>query len=204
MSGTTLLVLVLTGLPAIALAQADTTRRRDTTRTPVAADSARRVSAESRGEVDVSRSGVRFSADLPNYGLSADQAVEVQQALTRAGCDVGAADGIVGERTLRGVECFRGLRQLATTDLEPVLTALNVSFARPAPPPEPPPAPPRKEPTLPPVIRPDTTYRADVRARRDSALRRDSTLRRDSLGRDSTARRDSTAPKDTTRRPMMR
>ncbi|HUQ84556.1 MAG TPA: hypothetical protein VM076_25605 [Gemmatimonadaceae bacterium] len=202
MSSTALALLVIVGLPAIASAQADTIRRRDSTRTP-AADSARRVQAESRGEVDASRVAVRFTADLPNYGLSPEQAVEVQQALTRAGCDVGTADGVVGARTLRGLECFRGLQQLTAPDLEPVLTALKVSFARPAPQAEPP-APPRQEPRLPPVLRPDTTYRADVRARRDSALRRDSTLRRDSLGRDSTGRRDSTARKDTTRRPVPR
>ena len=195
MSRTTLVLLAFTALPAIASAQADTTRRRDTTRTPRPQDTARRVQAEGRGEVDLTRVGARFSADLPNYGLSSEQAIELQQALTRVGCDAGTIDGIVGRRTLRGIECFRGMQNLGAADLESVLTALNVSYAKPAVPVSPPP--PRRDTTvLPPVFRQDSTYRADVRARRDSALRRDS-LRRDSLARDSTARRDTTVRRDT-------
>lgn len=198
MSHTTLVLLAFTVLPGIASAQADTTRRRDTTRAPQPADSARRVQAEARGEIDLTRLGERFFANLPNYGLSSDQAIELQQALTRVGCDVGTIDGVVGQRTLRGIECFRSQQNLSAADLESLLTALDVSFARPAAPVPPPDQPQRDTTVLPPVIRPDTTYRADVRARRDSALRRDSTLRRDSLGRDTTARRD------TTRRPQPR
>ena len=198
MSRITLTLLAVAVLPAIASAQSDTTRRRDTTRAPQPQDTARRVQAESRGETDLTRLGTRFSAVFPNYGFSAEQAAEVQQALTRAGCDAGNAGGVIGQRTIRGFECFRSQQHLTGADLEPVLTALNVSFARPAAPPPTPavaePAPPRRDTTvLPPVLRPDTTYRADVRARRDSALRRDST-RRDSLRRDSTARRDTTKP----------
>lgn len=203
MSRTMLVLLALTVLPAIASAQADTTRRRDTTRAPQPPDTARRVQAEARGEIDLTRLGGRFRADLPNYGLSSDQAIELQQALTRVGCDVGTIDGIVGQRTLAGIACFRGQRNLSAADLESLLTALDVSFARPAvpvPSKVASPAPPRDTTVLPPVIRPDTTYRADVRARRDSALRRDSTLRRDSLGRDTTARRDTTR-RDTTANP---
>lgn len=194
MSRTLLVLLALMGVPAIASAQADTTRR-DTTRTPPPQDSTRRVQAESRGEIDLTRGGVRFSADLPNYGLSSDQAVELQQALNRVGCDVGTVDGLVGQRTLRGIECFRAQQNQTAADLEQLLTVLNVSFARPAPQ-VPPPAPPRETTVLPPVIRPDTTYRAAMRARQDSALKRDSTLRRDSVSRDTTARRDTTVRRD--------
>jgi peptidoglycan hydrolase-like protein with peptidoglycan-binding domain len=203
MSRTTLVIVALTVLPAIASAQSDTTRRRDTTRTPQPQDTTRRVRAESRGETDLAREGVRFAEDLPNYGFSRDQAVELQQALARAGCDVGTADGVVGQRTLRGILCLRDRQPSGPTDLESLLTALNVSFARPAPPP---PEPVRRDtaPPLPPVLRPDSNYRPDVRARRDSALRRDS-LRRDSVARDSTARRDTTRRRDTTgvRPPLM-
>jgi len=199
MSRTTLALLAFTVLPAIASAQSDTTRRRDSTRAPQPQDSARRVQAEARGEIDLTRAA-RFSAALPNYGLSTDQATELQQALTRAGCDVGTIDGVVGQQTLRGIECFRAQQNPAMADLESVLTALSVSFARPATPVAPSAPPPRDTTVLPPVLRPDTMYRADVRARRDSALRRDSTLRRDSLSRDSTARRDTTTRRDTTAR----
>jgi len=194
-------LLALTMLPTIASAQTDTTRRRDTTRTPQPQDSARRVTSEARGQLDPTGFGARFRADLPNYGFSSGQAIELQQALTRSGCDVGTADGVVGERTLRGIECFHRQQGLASTDLESVLTALNLSFAKPAEPVSAPAASPtvtRRDTTvLPIVIRQDSTNRPDVRARRDSALRRDSvrrdSVRRDSLRRDTTVRRDSTA-----------
>lgn len=194
MTHSQLALLALITLPAIASAQADTTRRRDTTRAAQPQDTARRVRVESPGQVELASPTPRFRAELPNYGLSSAQAMELQHALTRAGCDVGTADGVVGQRTLRGIDCFRAKQNLSAVDLESVLTALNVSFATP---PAPPPAPvePKPEaPVLPPVLRPDSNYRPDVRARRDSALRRDS-VRRDSL------RRDSTAKRDTTRRP---
>ena len=194
-------LLALTMLPAIASAQTDTTRRRDTTRTPQPQDSARRVTTEARGQLDPTQFGARFRADLPNYGFSSDQAIELQRALTRAGCDVGTADGVVGQRTLRGIECFHRQQSLASTDLESVLTALNLSFARAAesaPASATSPTVPRRDTTvLPPVIRQDSMNRPDVRARRDSALRRDSvrrdSVRRDSLRRDTTVRRDTTA-----------
>ena len=194
-------ILALTVLPAVASAQSDTTRRRDTTRAPQPQDTTRRVRTESRGQVDLTAPAARFRADLPNYGLSSDETKEMQQALGREGCDVGTVDGIVGQRTVRGIECFRETRSLAAADLDAVLTALAVSFARPAAPAPEPVEPPRRDTTvLPPVIRPDSNYRPDVRARRDSALRRDS-VRRDSLRRDTTTRRDTTARRDTTSRP---
>ena len=201
---TTCVLLALAVLPAIAPAQTDTTRRRDTTRTTQPQDTSRRVRSESRGQVDLTQSSERFRADLPNYGLSSDQATELQQALTRVGCNVGPADGVVGARTHQGIDCFRRQHDVAELDLESVLMALSMSFATPAPPPPEPvvAAPPKRDaPVLPPVFRQDSTYRPDVRARRDSALRRDS-VRRDSLRRDSTARRDSTRP-DTTRPPIL-
>ena len=190
MSRTTLALLALSVLPGIAFAQADTTRRRDTTRTPQPQDSARRVQTESRGETDLTRVAERFRADLPNFGLSSAQMMELQQALTGMGCDAGTIDGVLGLRTLRGIECFRSQQHLEAADFESVLTALNVSFARP---PAPPPVETPPPPVLPPVLRPDSNYRPDVRARRDS-VRRDS-VQRDSLRRDSTARRDTTARK---------
>ena len=185
-----LVLVALTVLPAISAAQTDTSRR-DTTRARQADDSARRARAESRGEIDLAGSTARFDVTLPNYGFSTDQAVELQQALARVGCDAGTADGIVGRRTLLGIQCFREQQNLTEVGIEAVLAALSVSFARPpaaAPAPVIAPAP-----VLPPVLRPDSNYRPDVRARRDSALR--DSVRQDSVRRDSTARRD------TTRRP---
>jgi peptidoglycan hydrolase-like protein with peptidoglycan-binding domain len=191
-------IVALAALPSQALSQADTTRRPDTTRVPQSQDTTRRMPAEARGEVDRARLGARFREGLPNYGLSSDQAIEVQQALTRAGCDVGVADGIAGPQTLRGIECFRRQQNLLDADLESLFTALQVSFARPpAPVPAPaePPAPPRRDSTVLPQVLRQTNWAAV----RDSALKRDS-LRRDSLARDST-RRDTTARRDTTTRP---
>src|SRR3954469_2545549 len=57
MSRITLTLLAVAVLPAIAPAQSDTTRRRDTTRAPQPQDTARRVQAESRGETDLTRLG---------------------------------------------------------------------------------------------------------------------------------------------------
>ena len=192
---TALALFALTVLTTASAAQTDTTRR-DTTRTRPPGDSTRRAQTESRGEIDLSATRLRFDVGMPNLGFSSSQAMELQQALTRAGCDVGTADGVVGNRTILGIKCFRDQKNLAEVGIEQVLTALGLSFAQP---PEPIPAPvaeptpPRREPVLPPVIRQDSTYRPDVVARRDSALR--DSVRRDSLRKDSTARRD------TTRRP---
>ena len=180
--------------PVAASAQTDTTRRRDTTRTPTQ-DTTRRVPNEARGETDLGRPSERFGVGRANYGFSSAQALELQQALSRTGCGVGNADGVIGQRTLSGIQCFRDQQNLGSADFESVLTALRVSFATPRVPP-PPQAPPRRDTTvLPPVLRPDSNYRPDVRARRDS-VRRDS-VRRDSVRRDSvrrdTTRRDTTA-----------
>jgi len=194
----TLLAIAVVGArPAAASAQTDTTQRRDTTRTPTQ-DTARRVRAEARGETDLPRPSERFGVGRTNYGFSSEQARELQRALARTGCSVGTADGVVGQRTLRAVQCFRDQQNLGSADLESLLTALRVSFATPPVPP-PPPHPPRRDTTvLPEVLRPDSNYRPDVRARRDS-VRRDSvqrdSVRRDSLSRDSTRR-------DTTRKPL--
>ena len=181
--------------PVAASAQTDTTRRRDTTKTPTQ-DTTRRVRAEASGETDLARSSERFGVGRANYGFSSQQALELQQALARAGCSVGTADGVVGQRTLRAIQCFRDQQNLGSADFESLLTALHVSFATPPVPP-PPAAPPRRDTTvLPQVLRPDSNYRPDVRARRDSvrrdSVRRDS-VRRDSLRRDTTTRRDTTA-----------
>ena len=188
-----LLLAALVAHATTASAQADTTRRRDTTRTPQPQDVTRRVQA-ARGEIDAAHMTERFGVGRPNFGFSSEQAVELQQVLTRSGCDVGSADGVVGQRTLTAIQCFRDQRNLGAADFESVLTALNVSFAKPiAPPPPPEPPPPR----LPIVFRQDSSNRPDVVARRDS-IRRDS-VRRDSVRRDS-VRRDSTRS-DTTRWP---
>ena len=196
---TTFALLAIAALPSVAVAQADTTRKRDTTRAPQSPDSTRRVRTEARGQVDLTSATERFRANAPNLGLTPVQAAELQQALARVGCNAGTADGLVGPQTLRGIECLRAQQKLSPGDLESVMTALNLSFARPATPPpvlDSAPPPRRDPPALPPVIRQDSTYRPDVVARRDS-VRRDS-VRRDSLRRDSTARRD------TTRRPDRR
>ena len=183
---------VLASSPNSVAAQADTTRRTDSTRARQPQDSLRRTQAESRGEVDPALGSGGFNLDLPNYGLTAQQGVELQQALARVGCYDGPRDGAMGQRTLRGLQCFRAQQPLTVAEVESMLLALNVSFAKPprvleeA-------APVKRDtpPPLPPVIRPDTTYRPDVRARRDSVARRDSTVR-DPVSRDTTARRPPT------------
>jgi peptidoglycan hydrolase-like protein with peptidoglycan-binding domain len=179
MSHTKLALLSLVVLPAIASAQADTTRRRDTTRTQ--RDTVSRTQREARGEVE------RFSADRRNYGLSSEQAMELQRALSGAGCDAGSADGIVGPKTRRAVDCYRRQRKISGNDLEGVITALNLSFARPDTTAAPAPAK-RDTSVMPPVIRQDTSMRRDTSTRRDTSARRDTT-RRDTTRRDTTGRR---------------
>ena len=190
-----LAIAVFAARPVIVSAQADTTRRRDTTRTPTQ-DTTRRVRAEARGETDLGPPSERFGVGRINYGLSSEQALELQQALARTGCSAGTPDGVVGQRTLRAIQCFRDQQNLGSANFESLLTALHVSFATPPVPPPPQPAPPRDSTVLPQVLRPDSNYRPDVRARRDSvrrdSVRRDS-VRRDSLRRDTTTRRDTTA-----------
>lgn len=182
-------------LPAVASAQTDTTRR-DTTRTTEP-----RTQREARGDVDLSRS-TRFGPTRRNYGLSNEQAQELQRALTALGCDPGPVDGIVGPRTREAMSCARSQRSITSTDANELFSALNLSFAEPA---APMPAAPtdtvsRDTTATPPT---DTTMR-DTTARdttmvRDS-LMRDSTARRDSIMQDSLrTRRDSTARRDTTR-----
>ena len=191
MMRSTAAIVAFVAVSALAMAQADTTRRPDSTQASARQDTTRRIQAESRGEVDT-RVGRGFDLDIPNYGLTKEQAAELQQALARAGCDVGTPDGVVGQRTLRGLICFRSQKPLTLAEVDSLLFALNVSFAKPPAPAAPPPAATRES-VLPEVIRPDTTYyRPETRARRDSA----------SAGRDTTAPRDSTARPDTTRRPQ--
>ena len=80
-------------------------------------------------------------------------------------------------------------------EVESLLLALNVSFAKPPIPVEQPAIVKRETaPALPQVIRPDTTYRPDVPARRDSVFARDSTILRDPLSRDTTVRRPPLSP----------
>jgi hypothetical protein len=184
-----LLALMLSSLTALAsspnrvAAQTDTTRRADSTRARQPQDSLRRTQAESRGEVDPALGVGGFNLDLPNYGLTAQQGVELQQALARVGCYDGPRDGAMGQRTLRGLQCFRAQQPLTVAEVESMLLALNVSFAKPPTVVEQP-APVRRDPPpLPPVIRPDTTYRPDFRARRDSVASRDTTARRDTTVR---------------------
>ena len=183
---TTVVMIAIVAFSAIAGAQADTTRRADSTRTRQPGDAGRRTEVESRGDVDP-RVGRGFDLDVPNYGLTKEQAMELQQALARVGCDVGTPDGVVGQRTLRGLQCFRAQQPMTVAQVDSLLFALNLSFAKPPAPVEPPAPVKRDPPPLPPVLRPDTTYLPEVRARRDSALRRDS------ISRDTTVRRDTTA-----------
>jgi len=122
-------IAALTARPIAASAQTDTTRRRDTTRTPTQ-DTTRRVQLEARGETDLGRSSVRFGVGRANYGFSSGQALELQQALTRAGCDVGKADGVIGQRTLRGIQCFRDQQNLVVPGATVTLTGTENTFSR--------------------------------------------------------------------------
>src|SRR5688500_20154189 len=123
-----LMLVAFAAAPSIASAQADTSRRSDSARTAQPPDTGRRIRAEAAGDVDT-RVGRGFNLDLPNFGLTSAQAIELQQALARVGCDVGRPDGVVGGRTLRGLPCYRAQQPPTVAQVEPTMRALNVRRA---------------------------------------------------------------------------
>jgi peptidoglycan hydrolase-like protein with peptidoglycan-binding domain len=102
-------VLALVAMPALAAAQ-DTTRQQiDSGRTNMQrqAQSGRRTG---RGSM----------------GLSHDQVMQLQTALSGAGCDAGTADGILGPKTRRAMACARKKNNV-TTNAE-LYRSLNLDF----------------------------------------------------------------------------
>ena len=81
------------------------------------------VREESAGEVAPALStSVRTAwADMSRADIR-----ELQGAMTDAGCAAGPADGVVGARTRRALECVKRKYEITNAELTPVLEALNL------------------------------------------------------------------------------
>jgi len=155
-----------------------------------------------------------------NMGLTSDQVIQLQQALTQNSCDPGAADGVFGPKTRQAIRCIRQKDNITTPGLNPVLAALNLGFTVPGsgesggnPQPaqqdtstyqqrDTTTAPPDTT-TTPPdtTTRPDTTMpmpRRDTTTPPDTAMHRDTSVTPDT----STTYRDTSMQRDTTMRPL--
>lgn len=110
-------VLALAALPALAAAQDTTRQQLDSGRTNM------QRQAQSQGTTGRA-SGRRSTRG--NMGLSHDQVMQLQTALSGAGCDAGTADGIVGPKTRRALTCARQKNNV-TTNAE-LYRALNLDF----------------------------------------------------------------------------
>ncbi|HEX5408474.1 MAG TPA: peptidoglycan-binding domain-containing protein [Gemmatimonadaceae bacterium] len=153
-----------------------------------------------------------------NMGLTSDQVIQLQQALTQNSCDPGSADGVIGPKTRQAIHCIRQKDNITTPGLNPVLAALNLDFTVPGSGQaggNPQPAqsdttayPQRDTTTTPPdttapppdtATRPDTTMpRPDTTTPPDTAMHRDTSVVPDT----STTYRDTSMQRDTTMRPL--
>ena len=169
-------------MPAIAVAQQDTTRRQTGA---VRQDTA-------RGAIE--RPARSRSARVNNLGLTSDQVQELQQALQSNGCDPGPVDGLIGPRTREAMQCARRQLNVTGTGNQQLFSALNLSFATQAGTPAGAAA--RDTAAM---QRTQTGVRTDTAAARDTTRMRDTTAR-DTTARDTTRGRPPTSS-DTTRRP---
>lgn len=143
MRRSTVAILVLAITPALAFAQQDTTRSRDSSadrnRDPQnqprlgSEDSTRRgTRGQARASARTTESGgsvARGGGRARNqYGLSRDQVSQLQQALQSAGCDPGAIDGVIGGRTRRAMACVRQQKGLTGNDPNELFRSLDLDF----------------------------------------------------------------------------
>jgi hypothetical protein len=79
-----------------------------------------------QGQTMGQRSGRNARGSL---GLSRSQVVQLQQALSNAGCDAGTADGVVGAKTRQAMQCARQQLGVSGNDNQALFQALNLNFA---------------------------------------------------------------------------
>jgi peptidoglycan hydrolase-like protein with peptidoglycan-binding domain len=115
----TVVVLALAAMPALAAAQ-DSTRER----TPV--DSARKnmQAQDTSGTMTHATRGRRSRSGM---ALSHDQVMQLQTALSNAGCDAGTADGVLGPKTRRAITCARQKNNVSSN--AELYRSLNLDFA---------------------------------------------------------------------------
>jgi len=140
MNRMTMAMVAMAAMPAILSAQQP---QQDTTRIPI--DSGRTnmqqqsdtatqgaqtgVQATQQGEQGQTmrqRSGRNARGSL---GLSRSEVVQLQQALSNAGCDAGTADGVVGAKTRQAMQCARQQLGVSGNDNQALFQALNLDFA---------------------------------------------------------------------------
>jgi hypothetical protein len=140
----TVAILALTMTPALAFAQQDTTRAResavdrnrnqqnqprlgseDSTRRDARGQA--RARANTRAESGGSVARVRGRA-RGEYALSDEQVRQLQQALQTAGCDPGTIDGVMGPRTRRAMTCARQEKGLTGNDPNELFRSLDLDF----------------------------------------------------------------------------
>ena len=111
----TVAVLALVAMPALAMAQDSTRQHVDSARTNMQ-DTTRARTGMERGR--------RMHRE--SMALSKDQVMQLQTALSGAGCDAGNADGIVGPKTRRAMACARQKNNVTTN--ADLYRALNLDF----------------------------------------------------------------------------
>src|SRR5215208_1120897 len=100
--------LALAIVPAVAVAQQD---------------SSRRTTSERGGSV--SRSGRGHGG---NMGLNSSQLTQFQQSLSDMGCYQGTADGIMGPQTRRAIACARQKNNLQGNNMNELFRSMNLDM----------------------------------------------------------------------------
>ena len=120
----TVVVLALVAIPALATAQDSTRQRMDSARTRMQRGARSEMQDTTRARTTGMARGRRLHRE--SLSLSKDQVMQLQTALSGAGCDAGNADGIVGPKTRRAMTCARQKNNV-TTNAE-LYRALNLDF----------------------------------------------------------------------------
>lgn len=121
----TVVVLALVAMPALAMAQDSTRQHMDSART--------RMQRGARSEMQDTTTRARTTGmargrrlHRESLSLSKDQVMQLQTALSGAGCDAGNADGIVGPKTRQAMACARQKNNVTTN--ADLYRALNLDF----------------------------------------------------------------------------
>jgi len=130
----TIVMLALAAMPAIATAQQDTSRtgqQRDSTYGNQRDQGNRNARGQHTSRTrtsggDVEMRGAAYGRG--SLGLNSDQITELQQALRDAGCDPGPVDGKLGPRTRRAMACARQQNSLSGNNANELFRSLNLSF----------------------------------------------------------------------------
>lgn len=119
----TVAVLALVAMPALAMAQDSTRQHVDSARTNMQRGARSEMQDTTRARTGMER-GRRMHRE--STALSKDQVMQLQTALSGAGCDAGNADGIVGPKTRRAMACARQKNNVTTN--ADLYRALNLDF----------------------------------------------------------------------------